>query len=65
MLIDLIGWPVYEVANAAAKLQKNVKIVKSIDAGKVQRYKFDKDELKNCIVLEIEDGKVSNLWLEQ
>ncbi len=59
----LIGFPVFDVVNAAAKFQFNTFIVREYSGKSFKSFKYDIQ--KPALLLAVEDGKVTNIWLEQ
>ena len=59
----LIGWPLYDVVSAAAKFQLNTFIVREYSGKKFKTFKVD--VAKPVLLLSVEDGKVTNICLEQ
>ena len=67
MLDNLIGWPTTIVINAAEKHNIRVHIRKEVD-GDFIFYHKDTTELEPkapTLNIEVENGKVTNLWLER
>jgi hypothetical protein len=65
MFDNLIGFPVYDVVRAAVKNQLNVFISREWVGRRVVKH-AKPDEISNpVLLLEVEDGKVTNLWLVQ
>lgn len=60
---NLIGFPVFDVVQAAAKFQFNTFIVKEYSGKTFKSYK--PTIKKPALLLAVEDGKVINIWLEQ
>ena len=65
MLDNLIGWPTTIVINAAEKHNIRVHIRKEVDGDVVFYHKDNEGPQAPTLNIEVENGKVTNLWLER
>lgn len=56
---ELIGWPVEEIVEKAAKFHINVKIIKSYRGRRATYYSVEKN--KGDILISVEDGKIMDI----
>ena len=65
MFDKLVGFPIYDVVQAAAKHHLNVFVSRERFGRKLVTHKKPEDILTPVLLLEVEEGKVTNLWLVQ